>query len=319
MTIEISAVYSTYNRADLLRKALQSLVIQTLPKDRFEVVIVDDGSTDDTQKVIGEFTHLLTLKSLYQDHKGLAAGKNYAIQNSIAPFIVFMDDDDIATPDLLQLHLTKNKETNSNTAILGKTELSNDIADDPLMNFVTNVGCYLFSYPSLIDNNKYDYTYFWGGRSSCKRSLLIENGFFDEDFTFGCEDIELGYRLSKKVNFKVLYVAGAVTAMIRKITFDGFCQRCYNQGTANSIFLSKHPSPEIEAWTQKPEFDENWPAIKEKITLIKNISERLELMVRNRIEQSITPDNVLMELLNRSYYLSFDAFRMLGSSQKWEI
>ena len=77
-------------------------------------------------------------------------------------------------------------------------------------------GLLLFSYPNLKHGDVLDYTYFWGGCSSCKRKFLIEYGVFNPVFRFGCEDIELAYRLSKS-NLKVVYNARAVSTMVRDI------------------------------------------------------------------------------------------------------
>ncbi len=65
------------------------------------------------------------------------------------------------------------------------------------MEYVTEIGQHLFSYKNLEDGQRLDYTYFWGGRSSCKRSLLTTYGSFDQDMP-GIEDMELGFRLAKQ-------------------------------------------------------------------------------------------------------------------------
>ena len=118
------------------------------------------------------------------------------------------------------------------------------------MHFVTEVGCFLFSYPSLKHGDVLDYTYFWGGRSSCKRSLLLQFGIFNPVFRFGCEDIELGYRLSNQ-GLRVVYNKRDLTQTIRKIDFDGFCNRLERQGASNYVYSQLHPEPEIQQWTER--------------------------------------------------------------------
>lgn len=319
MSIEISALYSTYNRGDYLRLALNSLLEQTLPTSEFEVVIVDDGSTDHTKSVVDSFTNRLPINYVYQEHKGLAAGKNLAIKNASSSIVVFMDDDDIASPELLMEHLKENKYTSESTAILGYTDLIGSISADPLMHFATQVGCYLFSYPSIIPENIYDYTFFWGGRSSCKKSILLEHGLFDEDFIFGCEDIELGFRLSKKINFQVKYHPHAKSTMLRRISYDDFCNRAFKQGHSNALFLKKHPCLEIANWVQKPAYDAVWHSISDQVNLLRRVGERLDRIAQSRVEQSLEIDDTILYLLHKCYYNSFDASRMQGSAQLWEI
>ena len=68
------------------------------------------------------------------------------------------------------------------------------------MHYLTEVGKFLFDYTAISHGDVLDYTFFWGGRSSCKRMLLAQEGIFDQNFRFGSEDIELGYRLASTVS-----------------------------------------------------------------------------------------------------------------------
>ena len=64
---------------------------------------------------------------------------------------------------------------------------------------------YLFMYPPLKDGELLDNTYFWGGRSSCKKNFLVEHGNFNPVFKFGCEDIELGYPQQQEQQQAAIY------------------------------------------------------------------------------------------------------------------
>src|SRR5262249_13136685 len=115
-----------------------------------------------------------------------------------SPIILFFDDDDVADEDLLAEHLKIHlRYPLQNVAVLGYTGWAPSIKVNSVMRFVTDIGHYLFSYSKLVDGQRLDFTYMWGGRTSCKRSLLTETGVFRQEFDFGSEDIELGFRLSK--------------------------------------------------------------------------------------------------------------------------
>lgn len=90
---------------------------------------------------------------------------------------------------------------------------------------------------------------FGGGRSSCKRSFLLDNGIFNNKFTFGCEDIELAWRL-KSHGLRVIYEPLAISTMIREITFDQFCNRSYRQGRSQVLFSELHKDPEIQIYCE---------------------------------------------------------------------
>lgn len=103
MTIQISAVICTFNRDSYLRKAIQSLVDQTLDADAYEILIVDNRSTDNTKKVVTEeFSHLSNLRYLYEPIQGLSQARNTGWQNASGEYIAYLDDDAIAFPQWLE-------------------------------------------------------------------------------------------------------------------------------------------------------------------------------------------------------------------------
>ena len=230
----ISGILPTYNRAGYLRKALEGLTCQTLERDEFEVIVVDDGSFDETRRVVDLFRENLQLIYLHQENAGISAAKNRGIAQARAPILVFLDDDDVARLTLLEEHLWSHERyPDLVVAVLGHTALSRRVAAIPLMHFVTEVAFYLFCYPRIRVGEWLDYTYFWGGRSSCKAALLRKYGCFNPRFQFGCEDIELGYRLSQ-IGLRVVYNPRAVSTMVRPLTFDDFCRRIEKQGSSNA-------------------------------------------------------------------------------------
>jgi glycosyltransferase involved in cell wall biosynthesis len=90
-----AVVVSTYNRADYLRDLVKCLDAQTLPREQFEVVIVDNGSTDETPD-----TGLATLR--LEDNRGPGGGRNAGVAATSAPIVVFTDDDCLPTPTWLE-------------------------------------------------------------------------------------------------------------------------------------------------------------------------------------------------------------------------
>src|SRR5262245_29707755 len=98
----IGAVICTRNRSDLLSRTLESLTTQTLDKTAYEVVVVDDGSGDDTRQVVNDYRPRLPLTYVYQQHAGLASAKNLGLFRTLAPIVIFLDDDDLASATLLE-------------------------------------------------------------------------------------------------------------------------------------------------------------------------------------------------------------------------
>lgn len=312
----ISVVICTYNRANLLLRALGALCGQTLDADLFEVIVVDDGSKDRTRDIVDSFRSLLPLRYAYQDNSGLASGKNHGLFLSRSPIILFLDDDDVADSKLLEQHLFRHRQyPQVEYAVLGYTGLAGAVARSPLMHYVTEVDCRLFSYPHLQDGAVLDYTYFWGGRSSCKRMFLLEHGVFNPVFTFGAEDIELGFRLSK-VGLKVVYDRQAISHMIRALDFESFCRRSYLQGQSNWVFSQLHNEPAVEKWSKVNNADMKWKKLEPIFENTIKSARDIDRFAQSRINNSLALDELTKAFLHRAYGEAFTANFIKGVVSK---
>ena len=88
----VSIVIPTYNRAHLLSRAIQSVLNQTYAD--FELIIVDDGSTDETEKLVKSFNSGMIRYIRHRENKGIAAASNAGIQSAKGAYIAFLDSDD---------------------------------------------------------------------------------------------------------------------------------------------------------------------------------------------------------------------------------
>lgn len=100
---EVSVVIATYNCARFLPEAIESALAQTWT-DR-EIVVVDDGSTDDTTEVMANYRHLPEVRYFRQPHRGHARTKNFGVAQSRGRWLAFLDADDIWLPEKLALQL----------------------------------------------------------------------------------------------------------------------------------------------------------------------------------------------------------------------
>ncbi len=106
-----SVVIPTYNRQPILEKCLRAIEQQSLPANSpvegYEVVIVDDGSTDGTvrwlEESAAEFPHVRLFE---QDHKGPAIARNFGVREAKGDTIIFIDSDLVVLPDFLHHHGT---------------------------------------------------------------------------------------------------------------------------------------------------------------------------------------------------------------------
>jgi glucosyl-dolichyl phosphate glucuronosyltransferase len=102
MTIRISVVIATLNRANYLRKALQSLSDQNMESSDYEVIVVDNGSTDNTKIIVEEFSRNPNFVYLFEPVVGLSKARNTGLKAATGDYVAYLDDDAIAHPAWLK-------------------------------------------------------------------------------------------------------------------------------------------------------------------------------------------------------------------------
>jgi glycosyltransferase involved in cell wall biosynthesis len=311
--IACSVLICTYNRAALLQNTLESLCRQTLNADEFEVIVLDDGSGDETRNIATAFESRLTLRYAYQSNSGLASARNHALLLSQGEIVLLLDDDAIASPELLEEHgKTHRMYPQDNFAVLGYTSLAPELAADPVMHFATEVGRFLFSYLDIQHGQVLGFSNFCGGRSSCKRKFLLQHGIFNPVFRFGCEDIELAYRLTKH-NLRVVYNAHGVTTMVRPYSFDQFCERLIKQGRSNFVFSQLHSDPEVQAWTEVDDI-RKWGLLGPVYETFRKSGRELDAVVRYKQQIEMVTEQDL-RVLHEAFWVAFRASKIKGMAE----
>lgn len=105
----ISAIISTYNRAHFLEGLFDSVLNQTIDHSRFEIVIVNNNCTDDTEKICRKFMMAhpeISVNYCIETKQGLSYGRNRGIVESVNPIVTFLDDDAIIAPDFFETTLS---------------------------------------------------------------------------------------------------------------------------------------------------------------------------------------------------------------------
>jgi hypothetical protein len=309
----ISVVIPTRDRAELLSQSLASLAAQTLPTSEFEVIVVDDGSSDHTEQVCRQWGEKLPLRRERLERSGIGTAKNVGAVAARAPIVFFFDDDDVADPNLLAEHVRAHAEhPDENVAVLGYTTWAPSLDVSEVMHFVTDVGGYLFKYTDLDDGQMLDFTYFWGGRASCKRSLLAKRGLFRPEFQFGCEDVELAYRLSS-FGFRVLYRRQAVQYMNRPLSYEEFCARCERQGRAQSAFSRMCADEAVREYCGVDGAEARWlecePLLPDRRARVAELEQLLATASESSGRQGLQSE--LWDL----YWWSFDACKIKGIAE----
>jgi GT2 family glycosyltransferase/radical SAM superfamily enzyme YgiQ (UPF0313 family)/tetratricopeptide (TPR) repeat protein len=239
----VSVIIPTYNRRDILRKTLLALSSQTVTPDLFEVIVVDDGSSDDTMTMLQKWEAPFQLRVFSQSHGGPNVARNFGLQQAKSWIVLYTGDDMVPGPSFLEGHLKFHKQHEDiRQAMLGLIEWSPELTVTPLMHFITSPeGGQQFAFHRVKDGMA-DFFNFYTGNISLKREFLCqEPGPFDTDFTYPAyDDTELAYRLTRR-GMKLHYKPQAVTYHHHHMTSKGFAYRQRNAGRMAHTLVRKHP------------------------------------------------------------------------------
>lgn len=114
----ISVIVCTHNRAKLLRRALASIFRQDFPPADYEVLVIDNASTDDVRSVANEFRNVPNMRYIREERLGLNTARNTGWQSASGKYVAFLDDDAIALPGWLSA-IRDCFETEANVGIVG--------------------------------------------------------------------------------------------------------------------------------------------------------------------------------------------------------
>lgn len=243
-----SVVIPTYNRLPILQKCLSALEDQRLSASDiqgYEVVVVDDGSTDGTLAWLEEEReHLPHVRWFEQEHQGPAAARNLGVKQAQGDTIIFIDSDLVVTESFLSCHAQALRE--------GEEKLGSD----RLFTYGAVINTCNFDEPTAEPYKLTDFSaaYFATGNVAIARHWLEKAGLFDTQFQlYGWEDLELGVRL-KNLGLKLIKCPQAVgyhwhpAFSLEQIPrmIDQEIQR----GRMGVLFYQKHPTWDVRMMIQ---------------------------------------------------------------------
>ncbi len=236
----ISVVIPTFNRCELLESNLKAIAAQTLPMDRIEVIVVNDGGTDDTDEVVKAYDAPYKLRYIRQEH-GAAVPYNAGGLAAENDFIIFVDDDVIPHPGMLESVVAAHNRFEGATAVIGRLRWPDEKKLTPFERYVGDSGVLMGTH-LIEDPDDVHFKFALGGNFSVPRELFRAAGGFDYDLNiYGHIDIEFGYRLKYNHGARLIYEERAVADHWCCAPFPRFCEQRELAGVTAVIFYTKHP------------------------------------------------------------------------------
>jgi len=247
---ELSIVMATYNRADTLKRTLDYLARQDIEPDRFELIIVDDASPDNTPEVVAGLIPELPYRVTFlrnETNRGPGYTQNRGIHEAVAPILMIMTDDVFMTPGALRAHMDfHHKNPGEEFAALGQVQQSTELDNSALMRNWDPFRFWLLE--GVEDLPSY---MFWACNVSCKRSFMEQHGMFKEHAGRGgpvaFEDLEVGYRLGLN-GMKLHYLSQALAYHYHFYTIEQAEQRWYERGLNFGELREHVPDPVLTVY-----------------------------------------------------------------------
>jgi len=237
--VEVSIVIPTYNRWWILKKSLEALFNQSYPKDKYEIIVVDDGSTDDTKTMIEPLSRSCKLKYLKNEKRmGIPRTRNRGIRKARGQYIIFTDSDVVVTANFIEQHVNYHQKYHD-------VIVNGELIRVPSFKKIGKKRKRIFDFSlSPFDT----------ANVSVARKHLLEVGGFDEDLlAYGWQDLELGYRLRKaglrcKRNRHALGYHYFEKNSLSDL--PSLCEKEKMRGTSGALYYQKHPHLSVRLATQ---------------------------------------------------------------------
>jgi glycosyltransferase involved in cell wall biosynthesis len=236
----VSVVIPTYDRMDVLPEVLDAVEDQR-GAPPFEVVVVDDGSGEETRELLAARRFAVPARVLIQENRGPAVARNAGVRAAAGRRVAFLGDDTVPTPGWLAAHAAAHEARGGGPelAVIGYTRWHPRVRTSPFLTYINEYGLQ-FGYRLIEDPEDVPFNFFYTSNLSLDRERLLEEPF-DERFPYAAwEDIELSYRLSKRGQ-RLVYEPRAVVLHDHPTTIERFSRRQEKAGYSAVVFYGRHP------------------------------------------------------------------------------
>jgi len=248
--VQISVIIPTFNRAEILGRALDSVRAQTFPPEGYEIIVVDNGCTDDTQELVSKIAENNTrgpaLRYVQEDRRGIFLAYHAGINAARGQFLAFLDDD--ATADTGWLAALLDAYSDSQVGCVGGKILPIWEAEPPI--WVRTYGYGYFGGLDLGDDTlELKFPGVYNSNLFIPKCVLLQVGGFNPDslgdFWLGDGEIGLQWKLLL-AGWKIIYTPKAVVwhhIPANRMTLNYLKQRSAIQGACNSYTAYRRNRP----------------------------------------------------------------------------
>jgi GT2 family glycosyltransferase len=212
---------------------ISALEQQQFPSDDYEVIVISDGSSDGTNEYLKGLRSERNVHCLSQANQGPAAARNFGVRNATGEFVVFIDDDVVAQPQLLAEHVRTHHEARREVVVVGPLLSPEDFGMAPWVRW--EQAMLMKQYGNLLSGAwQPSPRQFYTGNASLRRTHVLAAGGFDESFR-RAEDVELAYRLADR-GLDFVFNSKAVGRHFAERSFQSWLEMARAYGRNDVIF-----------------------------------------------------------------------------------
>lgn len=239
--IDVSIIIPTHNQKDNLREALFSLQELDYPRHKYEVVVIDDNSSDNTEKVIRQLRSKMKYPLVYKKltrKNGISAARNLGMNLARGRIFLFSDDDCLFEPQWLQLITTP--FSSAEVGAVGGPDRS-PVTENIIARCIDYIFTSFIGTGGLRGYQKFRLGRYYpkGYNMAVPRKIISETGTFIENLQPG-EDIELGYRI-EKAGYKLVYQKEAIVWHKRRHSLKKHIIKMFQMGYHRIVLGCLHP------------------------------------------------------------------------------
>jgi GT2 family glycosyltransferase len=223
---DLTVVIPTRDRWDVLHRTLTALQAQTVTG--FQVVVVVDGTDQVVPPLDG-------VRVVQVPHGGPGAARNAGAAEATTPLLLFLGDDMIPRPDLVEQHLSRRTTERRELAVMGAVEWHPEVPLTPLRAWIDADGMQ-FDFRSIVGDEA-GWARFYSCNVSLSRELFLSVGGFDPDFTYYYEDLDAGWRLGE-AGMDLRYAPDAVADHLHTYDEDRYVARLRGIATGERLMAA---------------------------------------------------------------------------------
>jgi len=233
-----SVIIPTFRQTSLLEQTLTTLSRQSLARDEYELVVVDNNTDPQYSTRVREAAEKFSAVSLHEPKPGAAAARNRGVDHGASEIVVFVDDDIEVREDFLQQHLAIHQR-DEKAVVVGR-----------VVEGLKTAGWFgRFLNDCQIINRQpdgateVDFRQFYGANASVRKRWIVEAGMFDPTF-LRRQDGELAFRL-KKMGLNFRSCPSAVAIHHSQFSPEGYLKRARDNGYYLAMLWTKHPELKV--------------------------------------------------------------------------